>query len=222
MDTLRHNFCSDLYRPHTTWASDGPYTRVELECGTLCIIISAIWRSSIKPNLIHVSFTPLPSQPAHIQALRFEQEFFPSEIHVERRPGDDRDNVTAYTLTSSSNDDRNTFSYVVDSHRQIYDLSFDTDGLGHLNIQVNLSNNTPHSLLGPLHLARYFPWPTQWHVFSTQSSAVVRIISESDTILETTGLGHQEKNFGASFPTAWIWVRQTVLHLYYYISERLT
>lgn len=47
--------------------------------------------------------------------------------------------------------------------------------------------------------------PLHWYVFSTRSKAKYTLSRDGHEILRNEGWAHQEKNWGNSFPTGWIW-----------------
>eukprot|EP01117_Protostelium_nocturnum_P004553 TRINITY_DN1643_c1_g1_i1.p1 TRINITY_DN1643_c1_g1~~TRINITY_DN1643_c1_g1_i1.p1 ORF type:complete len:365 (+),score=121.08 TRINITY_DN1643_c1_g1_i1:83-1177(+) len=202
---------SDLYQPHTIWASDGLYTRIQLPSGTLCVIISAIWRVKERPFLIHMSFTPL-NFLKQVQSRRFHRDFFPERIVADRRKEDDGEGVAAFTLSSSVPEIKGSFTYAVDPKVQIYSLLFEDEEMGNVNLSIKLSDKTAHSLLGPMSFGRFLPLPVQWHVFSTRSVALVEMSTEKKEgegglNWKEKGYAHIEKNFGIGFPSSWIWIQ---------------
>jgi hypothetical protein len=159
--------------------------------------MSSVWRADKRPHLCHVSFTPLPSAAPATQRLRFFQDIYPDRMGVERRTSDDRGRTGAFTLSAQTAEA--TLSYEVDGERQQYRDTFVTDGR-HVKLDIDITRNTPYSTLGPMWISRFLPLPIYWHVFSTRSRAHV-VLSDAKTgesLLETDGDAHQEKNWGKS------------------------
>lgn len=155
------------------------------------------WRAERLPHLCHVSFTPLPSASDKVKSLRFFEDIYPDNTTVNRRKNDDVGPVGAYTLSAETKEG-GRHRYVVDPDRQVYTHTFSTQDGRSLRLNVEITDNEPYSTLGPMGLARFLPLPIYWHVFSVRSTARV-ILSDSvtgETLLETEGLAHQEKNWG--------------------------
>lgn len=188
---------SDLYTPHQSHAFDGPFTRISTPHGTFVLIMSSVWRAETRPHLCHVSFTPLPTSSRDIKSLRFFEDFYPARMAVERRKHDDEGRVGAYTLAAEN--EKGSYRYKVDKAQQAYRHSFQTFDGRALQLKIDIDRNTPHSTLGPMWISRFFPLPIYWHVFSTRSHAhvVLSDTSTGKTLLDTEGLAHQEKNWGA-------------------------
>ena len=171
-------------------------------------IMSSVWRAKTRPHLSHLSYSPLPkmssTDPNEVQ--RFACDFYPSEMDVKRRKKDDRGSVASFSLSATVPEQEANFNLHVDADKQRYEHHFvHPETKQKLRVDVEISENTPHSLLGPMWLARFLPLPLKWHVFSTRSRATVTISENGQTLLKKQGLAHQEKNWGIGFPTAWIW-----------------
>lgn len=216
---LHRFFLRDLYQPHTWYTFDGPYTRLQMDDGSSFIfIMSSVWRARKNPFLCHLSYSPLPSTRTHRdpnEIRAFNCNFYPRAMGVTRRSQHDKDGVAAFTLSAivpSSEvpgrpKETGTFQYEVEEEVQRYNHTFchPQDGTK-MDIQVDITDNTPHSVLGPMWIARFLPVPLKWHIFSTRSRALVTVKdSESgEVLLKKKGLAHQEKNWGlgGSYPAA--------------------
>lgn len=192
-----------------TTASLQPYTRLQMHDGSSFIfIMSSVWRAKHQPHLCHLSYSPLPHMKAEApnEVKSFACDFFPDAMVVKRRKQDDRDGVAAFTLSASVLEQQGNFNLRVQAREQSYEHHFVHPVTKQkLRVDVAISENTPHSRLGPMWIARFLPLPLKWHVFSTRSKATVTISDNGKTLLKKDGLAHQEKNWGIGFPTAWIW-----------------
>lgn len=171
-------------------------------------IMSSVWSAKTRPHLCHMSYSPLPAMSAsdNNEIERFACDFYPSSMNVKRRKADDKDNVAAYTLSAEVPEQGGSFKLDVQAGQQNYEHRFvHPSTKQNLCVDVAISDNTPHSVLGPMWLVRFLPLPLKWHVFSTRSQATVTITENGQTLLKKEGLAHQEKNWGVGFPTAWIW-----------------
>ena len=166
---------------------------------SLILIMSSVWSAKTRPHLCHLSYSPLPSMSADDsnELPAFSCDFYPEAMKVDRRKQDDRDNVASFTLSAAVPEQDASFRLNVDATRQTYDHRFihpTTKKKLHLDVQI--TDNTPHSEYGPMWLGRYLPLPLKWHVFSTRSKAVVTIKEGDKVLLKKEGLAHQEKNWG--------------------------
>lgn len=201
---LRKYVLRDLYQPHPWWGFDGPYTRLQMDDGSSFIfIMSSVWKAKTRPYLCHASYAPLP----HMQSTSsneingFACDFYPNAMGITRRRQYDQGATAAFTQTAFIPEQDAVFKLHVDDGRQIYDHHFThPDTKQQLKINVDIKDNTSHSLLGPMWIARFLPIPLKWHIFSTRSKAVVTISEGDNVLLKKTGLAHQEKNWGIGEP----------------------
>jgi len=207
LDFLRKHVLRDLYQPHTLWGFDGPYTRVQLDDGsTFVTIMSSVWRAKSRPHLCHVGYYPTPAQSAedNNEIKAFSRDFFPENMVPIRNTKFDANGVAAFELRTGIPEENATFHLDVQPNKQLYHYQFThPETKQKLDIQLAVTNATPHSLLGPMWIARFLPIPLKWHVFSTRSKCRL-IIKEGDTtLLQKDGLCHQEKNWGVG-TSLWI------------------
>ncbi|CAH1785519.1 unnamed protein product [Owenia fusiformis] len=83
--------------------------------------------------------------------------------------------------------------------------------IGPIIVDVALGSPVPWGRkgVGPEGWLEHFPLPLHWFVFSLRSPVISYTIENKDTHMiykgENTGVAHMEKNWGNSFPKAWIW-----------------
>ena len=214
---LKKYLLRDLYAPHPRWGFDGPYTRLQMEDGSSFIfIMSSVWKAKSRPHLSHLSYTPLPSMKASSgsnEVEAFACDFYPNAMGVTRRKQDDREGVAAYTLSAILPEQNASFKLDVYADRQTYHHAFTHPKTRQkLFLDVEITENTPHSLLGPMWIGRFLPVPLKWQVFSTRSKATVTISEGDRILLRKAGLAHQEKNWGIGSLAA-IHTRQKLMYL---------
>ena len=202
-----------------------PYTRMQMEDGSSFIMImSSVWRARTRPHLCHISYSPLPgvstkSSASHKTSSEtytastsneveaFLCDFYPDAMDAKRRKRDDSHQhaVAAYTLSAKFPEQDASFTLKVDGGAQSYTHKFThPETRQKLDLEVRISNNTPHSLLGPMWIGRFLPIPLKWHIFSTRSQTIITIRDREAggrVLMEKKGLAHQEKNWGIG---AWL------------------
>lgn len=234
LEFLRKHVLRDLYQPHTWWGFDGPYTRVQLDDGsTFVTIMSSVWRAKSRPHLCHVGYYATPSQrPEDKNEIHpFSCDFFPQDMVPTRKKERDADGVAAFQLNASIPEEQATFSLDVHRNQQLYRHHFThPETKQKLDIQLAVSDATPHSLLGPMWIGRFLPLPLKWHIFSTRSQCRLTIKEGETTLLQKDGLCHQEKNWGVGTSLyALVWESllssptdlYTLLNYYYRLPYRL-
>jgi hypothetical protein len=203
LDLIRKHVLRDLYEPHTWWGFDGPYTRVQLDDGSSFVtIMSSVWRANQRPHLCHVGYYPTPAlQEANSdrrnEIRAFSCDFFPDNIKPTRRHEQDSDGTASFTLEASIPEQDASFKLDVQPDRQWYHHQFRHPETNQkLDISLKIAKGTPHSLLGPMWIARFLPIPLKWHIYSTRSKVQLTIKEGEQTLLQKDGLCHMEKNWG--------------------------
>lgn len=201
LDAIRKHILRDLYEPHTWWGFDGPYTRVQLDDGsTFVTIMSSVWRAKSRPHLCHVGYYPTPAQkPKENNEIKaFSCDFFPKDMVPTRNHKFDANGVAAFELNARIPEQEDaSFHLDVQPNKQLYHHQFThPETKQRLDIQLVIKNATPHSLLGPMWIARFLPIPLKWHIFSTRSQCQLTVKEGQKTLLQKDGLCHQEKNWG--------------------------
>lgn len=200
LDFLRKYLLRDLYEPHTWWGFDGPYSRVQLDDGsTFVTIMSSVWRAKTRPHLCHVGYYPTQSQNSEdkneIQA--FSCDFFPDAIVPTRHRNLDKDGTAAFELEAAIPEQDASFHLDVKPGHQRYHHQFlHPETKQKLDIRLDITQATPHSVLGPMWIARFLPIPLKWHIFSTRSRCQLTVKEGDKTLMQKNGLCHQEKNWG--------------------------
>jgi|EP00505_MAST-04D_sp_SCG-Rhode-Island_P003243 hypothetical protein len=100
--------------------------------------------------------------------------------------------------------DNDDFVIIQNGNNQFFHASYDG---GKVVVDANFSNPSPYGPGGesPEGWAGKLPvLGLHWFVFSLGSSAVYRLEIDGE-IITGSGTAHQEKNWGTTFPKAWIW-----------------
>ncbi|KAJ3534866.1 hypothetical protein NM688_g7067 [Phlebia brevispora] len=130
--TLRRQ---DHFAPHPDAAFEGFYSRTQLSNGgTLAVVFCWVHKARKRPNLIHISYTPVdagtpPSFPA------FKHELFPESVVLNTHQSRSAKGKQAFTITMHG-----VGSMTVDEDSVEYDISCPSVDL-HLTLQ--LTNRVP-------------------------------------------------------------------------------
>lgn len=79
-------------------------------------------------------------------------------------------------------------------------------------IEISFGQHTPWNPQnvnwGPAGVAGFLPMlPLQWFVVSTKTEVTYRITKPDGTKIQGQGFAHIEKNWGKTFPQAWMWIQ---------------
>lgn len=106
------------------------------------------------------------------------------------------------------------FEWIADGYGTVTEDTIDVAIPGTVEVHISLWNRLPwnrfFSESGPEGEFGALPVPLHWHVESLGSAALyeVDICGEDGEVVTTMdgeGFGHQEKNWGSAFPSAWLW-----------------
>ncbi|KAF8474632.1 hypothetical protein BDZ91DRAFT_711379 [Kalaharituber pfeilii] len=205
------------YQPHLKAAFEGYYTRITTSSGATIVVIFSTVRNvpkEQKPHLLHFSYLPSSSTE---QALVFN--IYPDKLTMDGNPSVQG---TELELMAFNEAGKPIGAQTIGSDGTAdFWLSLPVeDGALDIDIQltkrspwggVNSTSQSPEGLLAALESLL----PLHWFVWSTGSEAEVNIDKVTrcssgeekvEHVLGERGHGHMEKNWGASFPTGWIWI----------------
>ncbi|KAI0635024.1 hypothetical protein C8Q77DRAFT_670197 [Trametes polyzona] len=219
-------FGRDHFAPHSSCGFEGYYTRTQTEDGgTIAVIFCWVRRAKHRGSLVFVLYEPPPDRTSlgleaeaspstdrdptapssgRLRALKYQ--FFPERFDVvvgEHVPGEPQ----AFTITAPG-----LGSMKVSGSTIEYDIHVpEPNGLRlHLVLTSPKPWSRTHPLSGPmgplLHISRLLP--LNWHVRSPHSTAsytLARANAGAGAATRGTGRAHVEKNWGAAFPSGWLW-----------------
>lgn len=120
----------------------------------------------------------------------------------------------AYPQATKLGNLKDDFRWIAPDHGMASKGWTDIEIKGQARVQVEILDRKPWandgSELGPEGLTGELPMPLHWFVHNTAGRARYAIDYEfegSNHHVEGTGLVHQEKNWGATFPKSWIWLQ---------------
>ncbi|KAF8418105.1 hypothetical protein EV426DRAFT_620794 [Tirmania nivea] len=212
------------YQPHIHAPFEGYYTRITTKEGATILLIFSTVRNAKKehkPHLLHFSYIPREN---HGKTLVFN-------IHPERIvfKGNTGGRGTELELTAIDERGQTIGTQVVSKDGTIdYQLTLPVDN-GSIEVDIQLRKGTVwggksstagpgQGPEGPLSALEYL-LPLHWFVRSVSAEAEVNIekvlrqpTGEEQVVFEwqEQGRGHIEKNWGASFPTGWVWIQSLV------------
>jgi hypothetical protein len=124
--------------------------------------------------------------------------------------------VKGQPLTNYKNEDNSEFSWEAPNHGWLTPEGFDLRIPGKVEAKARLRGGKPWSQSwskwGPEGYGSFMPFITlHWFVHSLSSAAeyFLRIVDEKsgDQVYQSSGTAHFEKNWGKSFPKAWMWLQ---------------
>lgn len=219
---------SHNYGPHTSAPFEGYYTRVTTTTGaTILVIFSWVRGAKEKhiPRMVHFSYLP-----SHKTADGVKTEQAATVITV--APKDLKflgmNNQHQRELELVAHDERGELLgrfWVAKNGRAKCRLELPTEEGDTLKVDIGIKNRTPWGgdpadlgpgPEGPLAALKYL-LPLHWYVWSVSSDAEVyiervqskkdgeNVYERSEVVYSGKGRAHMEKNWGATFPTGWVW-----------------
>jgi len=193
----------DDFAPHPGAPFEGYYTRIVTASGsTILLIFSSVFSAADCPHLVHFSLLPRDANN------RIVVDKFP-RIFGTAGPKHPDDGTHEFGLVAKGDGTEGTYKVCRDEQR--YRLELDT-AEGKIQVAVDITKRTPwigsDKLSTPEGVFSTLTFlPLHWNVFSTASSTEYSISRDGVTIEEGTGIAHQEKNWGVSFPAGWTWIQ---------------
>ncbi|BFZ59743.1 hypothetical protein YB2330_000759 [Saitoella coloradoensis] len=188
----------DHYAPHEQAGFEGYYTRTLLSNNaTLAIIFCWVKNAKTRPNLIHISYTTPDGKG-------WKYEFFPDKMDKIVGEQDEQTGLRTFEFRCAE-----VGTMRVTPTKTTYTIRHPS-----LTLDLEVTNRTPWSsddpLSGPegpiVQTDRLLP--LHWFVYSTRSKATYTIKHGDEQALSgDNGVAHQEKNWGESFPSGWIWAQ---------------
>ncbi|RPA82025.1 hypothetical protein BJ508DRAFT_414301 [Ascobolus immersus RN42] len=207
---LRGSFKNDHFLPHPSFSIEGYYTRITADNGdTILAIFSTVRnKTASKPHFLHFSYIPASSQTERIVA-----DVYPDTI----KPELFADTEEGFSLTGIDGEETNQQKifgrYNIGEDRQSYHITVPSNDGSDLDVTIRLSDRTQWSDTNPrgtpegIFSSLGWVLPIHWHALSTKSKAEFTIKKDGQTVAKGTGWAHVEKNWGVSFPSAWIWMQ---------------
>lgn len=186
----------DNYKNHLWSPFEGYYTRVDLPSGSsLIFIICTVPAAERRAHNVTLTYI---SSSGHI----WQQEEFPDKMKFEQLINGDGFRLVGFqpnsTLSLNAAPDQTT---VIDKR-------------GEIDMELTTRNHTHWSktILTPESWLNYLPLPLHWHVYSLQSEAQIKLSLPKEAQMDpadadSVGVGHLEKNWAISFPSAHIWLQ---------------
>ena len=207
------------YQPHIHAPFEGYYTRIITKKGATVLLIFSTVRNAKKehrPHLLHFSYIPRENHgktlvfTIHPENLVFKEHTRGKDTELELVAMDERGETIGTQAVFRDG--------TID-----YQLTLPVDG-GSIEVNIQLRKGAvwggkgsvtgpSQSPEGPLSALEYL-LPLHWFVHSGSAEAEVNIKKilrkptgeeQVDFVWQEQGCGHIEKNWGASFPTGWVW-----------------
>ncbi|KAF8445505.1 hypothetical protein BGX38DRAFT_1260657 [Terfezia claveryi] len=212
------------YQPHVHSPFEGYYTRITTKNGATILLIFSTVRNvkkEHKPHLLHFSYIPPEN---HGKALVFN--VYPDNLVFKGRTGGKGAELELIAIDEHG---QTIGTQVVSKDSTIdYQLTLPVDD-GSIEVDIQLrkgevwggkgsTTGPEQNPEGPLSALEYL-LPLHWFVRSGSAEAEVNIEKilrqptgeeEEEFVWQEQGRGHIEKNWGAGFPTGWVWIQSLV------------
>lgn len=217
---------SHSYQPHPDAPFEGYYTRITTTTGATILLIFSTVRSAKKegkPHLVHFSYISPENDGKTIV-----HNIYPEKLIFEGR-GQGKDADAELTITAVDERGEKVGTLVASKAGTVeYWLTLPVGaeaGGGTLEVDIQLQNGTPWggkgsvrgmetSPEGPLSALIHL-LPLHWFVRNVSAEAEINVEKvvtlpatgeeQVELVLQEKGSGHIEKNWGATFPTGWVW-----------------